>query len=194
MNIRSLLLLPLTIFALAAGCASSSSPVASDDLPASGVLPPPYTAAELRAANPAGTRLAFRLEPVGAAAVEQVIEFVSVDRDHAMMQSHARDAAGVMTGSVERSQATWSELRDHAAFSAERARRVRAVRPTPFGALPGWEYTVEEEPIEGLAVVSTYHFADGRPGPPVAMEVRHGDAVTLRMTMIADSRATVAGR
>jgi hypothetical protein len=187
--------MPLVLVVLLIGCAGDKSETARPAIITSeGVValastsaPTPYTAAQIRETNPPGSRLVFRLELTGQPAAVRVIEFVGGDATLAVVESSMLTEQGQPIGDVDRSEATWVELRDHAAFPADRTRRVRSIATVPLGRFEVWQYTVESE--EGGAPVTTrYSFAVDRPGPPVLLEQEADGQVTLRMALVEDSR------
>ena len=162
--------------------------------PVAATAPTPYTADQIREANPPGTRLVFRLERHDGPVEFNVVEFVGGDATHAgyaVMESRTETENHDPIGDVERSEATWTELRDHAAFPAARTRRSRASVTVPAGRFDVWLYTVENEPGRPPAI-SRFCFALDRPGPPVLFETEQAGRVMSRMVLVEDSRGAYA--
>jgi len=195
-SFRRHLAMPFVLVVLLGGCAGDKSETARPAIItsegvaalASANAPTPYTAAQIREANPPGTRLVFRLESTGQPVALRVIEFVGGDATLAVVESSMLTEQGQPIGDVDRSEATWVELRDHAAFPATRTRRVRSTATVPVGQLDVWQYTVESEE-DGALVTTRFSFALDRPGPPVLLEQEVNGQVTLRMALVEDSRS-----
>lgn len=160
---------------VASGC------VAAPPWPATGDGPTPYTASQLRAAHPTGTRLRWRMTASGARGLDQVTEFVGADEfGVGMVQWAERD--GEVQGAKAESRATWEELRDHAKFDAEMTTREAATVTVPAGTYPCWLYSVREVARPG--VVQRYYFARGHAGPPVLYVLLTDDEEQLRMELL----------
>jgi hypothetical protein len=194
-GIRRHLSLPLVLVVFLGGCAGDKLEMAQPAIITSeGVValastnaPTPYTAAQIRKTNPPGTRLVFRLESTGQPAMLRVIEFVGGDATIAVVEQSMLSEQGEPLGNVDRFEATWGELRDHAAFPAASTDRVRSTATVPAGRFEVWMYTVESEEA-GAPVTTRFSFALDRPGPPVLLEQELDGQVTLRMALIEDSR------
>ena len=180
MIIRSIVALTL----LLGGCATGEQTTPGQ---AARTAPTPYTAEQIREANPRGTRLVFRLERTGEPTVLNVMAFVGGDTHNAVTESRVMSLAEDPIGDVGRSESTWVELRDHGAFPADRTRRKRTTVTVPTGTFDVWRYTVQSGP-DGANAVTDFWFALDRPGPPVLMETRTGSEIKLRMVLIEDSR------
>jgi hypothetical protein len=116
-----------------------------------------------------------------------VIEFVGGDAALAALEISQLTEQGEPMGTVDRSESTWVELRDHAAFPAARTHRVRSTATVPAGRFEVWQYTVQTEE-DGAPVTTRFSFALDRPGPPVLLEQEIDGQVTLRMALAEDSR------
>jgi hypothetical protein len=133
-------------------------------------LPRPYTAEQIRDAWHTGAELVVRTTgPKGETRRRTTVTDWSPEG--VTMKIESLDAAGASAGAPEEYKATWQELRDHAAFPAEKASRERAKRETPLGSLDGWLYVVNP----GDGSVLEMFFADRYPGPPVASGQRKGE-------------------
>jgi hypothetical protein len=189
------LLMPLVLVLLVGGCAGAKPVTAQPAIittegvtaPAAATAPTPYSAAEIREANPPGTRLVYRIEETGQPAALRVIEFVGGDAVLTTTETSMLTEQGEPVGGVDRSEATWVELRDHAAFPAASTHRTRSSVTVPAGRFEVWQYAVETE--EGGAPVTTrFSFAVDRPGPPVLLEQELDGQVVFRMVLVEDSR------
>jgi hypothetical protein len=116
-----------------------------------------------------------------------VIEFVGGDAEFVALEFSMLTEQGEPMGSVDRSEVTWTELRDHAAFPAASTRRARSTATVPAGRFEVWQYTVQGEE-DGVPVTTRFSFALDRPGPPVLLEQEIDGQVALRMALVEDSR------
>ncbi|MCP3903586.1 MAG: hypothetical protein GY715_08105 [Planctomycetes bacterium] len=185
-------LISLVVLALLAGC--ESGPAAVND---GSLTPPPYSAEAIRRANPTGTQLVFRVEQPGQPSVLHAMQFVSTSAAGAVIVSEDRTLDGTPIGESERSEATWEELRDHAAFPSDRTTRSLATRDVPAGRFECWAYAVvvelTDEEIEKLGgdpgpVTNRFYFAYDRPGPPVEFTTVHGNTPIMRSVLLRDNR------
>jgi len=152
----SRLLVPSLALALSSACASTAEP----DL-----LPPPFTADQIRAASPAGKTLHFRVTD-GAGERTTGLRFVECDAEGAVIETWVLSEDGEETERRRSPKVSWAELRDHARFDPTRAVRKRARLVISRRPFDGWLYTVLGD--DGL--VTHFYFAVDRPGPPVRME------------------------
>ncbi|MEM6702715.1 MAG: hypothetical protein AAF690_08435, partial [Acidobacteriota bacterium] len=89
-----------------------------------------------------------------------------------------RSAAGEPIGTKACSEATWDDLRRHAIFPADRAKRERVRQTTPLGEdLEGWLYL--HEGADGT--VSEFFFADAAPGSPATLRQSKDGETVLEM-------------
>ena len=119
--------------------------------------------------------------------MRQRTTFVRSVGDSVEMQMVTRADDGSVLGEPTESTAAWRELQAHASFDAART-EIAPVR-FRFGDAPeeGWLYTVLRD-AGGRTLVQRYWFARDRAGPPIRVEVRSGDRVLQRMTMVDDGR------
>jgi hypothetical protein len=169
----------LAISAWAGGCASAQK--------AGTTAPTPYTAAQIRDGNPPGTEMVFLIEQAGTPPARRTVRFLEGDGEHAVTESSMATAAGDPVGEAERGEASWTELRDHAAFPTDATKRMRTTCTVPVGRFDCWLYEVSGEE-EGTSTVTRFYFADDRPGPPVLMEIETDGERTYRMTLLEDTR------
>ncbi len=95
------------------------------------------------------------------------------------------DDSGNRTAERTSQRSTWTELRNHATFPADRSTVERVTRETALGSLEGWHYTVRDEE-EGT--VTEFFFASSLPGAPVQMRTtRHGQIV-MELEQVARRR------
>jgi hypothetical protein len=181
---------------LAESAETSAAPPLEEDVPEPPrrpllvTAPTPYTAVQIRDANPPGTRMVFRLEEDGRAAGTRTIRFIGGigAGDVAVMIGTGASPSGAPLGAPERSIATWSDLRDHAAFPLNRTTRRRERCTVEAGTFECWLYLVEAPGVGEAPALSRYYFADDRPGPPVLVEEERGGELVSRMELVSDSR------
>ena len=187
-------LLGLLVLLVPAGGCTAGGPTVTP--PVAATAPTPYTAEQIRDANPPGTRLVFRVERHDGPDIFSVMEFIGGDATHAghaVMESRTETEDHDPIGDVVRSEATWTELRDHAAFPSARTHRSRASVTVPAGRFDVWLYTVQSEPGQP-PTTSRFCFALDRPGPPVLLETEQDGRVISRMVLVEDSRGVTASR
>jgi|GEM_PF-2721064 len=117
------LALLLALSPLLAACASTTE----------GILPHPFTAAQIRDTNRPGTVLVFRVTQPDQPAVLQVFEFGATDGEFVDLATRATDTGGNPLGPSKASRPSWSELRDHATYSPDDTVRGSASISTPAG-------------------------------------------------------------
>ena len=153
--------------------APASVPAGADATPAAlspdvervEMLPTPFTAEQIRAEWAAGLRLTMRRWALTGERLERW-RVVAADAEGVEIEHATVDADGSVVGEPVTRRSTWTELRDHASFSATVAARSRVTRSTALGELEGWLYAVTG-PDAGMR--SEYFFADSLPGAPVQM-------------------------
>jgi len=134
-------------------------------------LPTPFTAARLRSGHPVGLRTRWRRGSAGTAPVSYGLEVVRSDVDGVSFQQD--------DGSTF--DASWAELRDHAAFPVGSTTWEDEVRvEVPAGSFLTRRYDVARD--GGLAV---FWFDLDLPGPPVKMELRKGGEVVEFMELLS---------
>ena len=187
----------LFVLLVLAGGAAAGAPTAT--APVAATAPTPYTAEQIRDANPPGTRLVFRIERDGQPIEYSIMEFVGGDdaqaghADHAVVETRRETENGDPIGEVTRSEVSWTELRDHAAFPSALTRRMRAHVNVPAGRFIAWLYTVQSEPGQP-PTISRFYFAIDRPGPPVRYETERHGRILSRTLLVEDSRDATRSR
>lgn len=145
--------------------------------------PTPYSAEQIRASCPAGTRLIFDVVQGGEASVLHM-DFVHADADGARTRSQPLGEAA-----VEESSASWEELRDHARFPSQRTSVTGSEVEVPAGTFSTTRYRVEGE--DGTS--TEFHFAKdiAFAGPPVHMVMRDASgAVRYQMSLRERTRVS----
>ncbi len=159
--------------------------VAAGDEPAGEALPTPFTAEQIRGGFAAGQVVDVRTwSPAGEAF--QRWHVLEATAEACTMESVAIDGDGRPAGEPTASTTSWTELRDHARFPADRATRERCWRETALGTLEGWRYTVEGP--DGST--TTFFFADAYPGAPVWMRTLADGEPVFLMEQIRRESAT----
>jgi hypothetical protein len=144
-------------------------------------LPTPFSAAQIRAACPAGRTIRIREDAAGELPSYRRIVFVEVDAETSIQELQSTDADGTPLGEASLGRATWLDLQRHASQPAD-ATTVEEVRlALPFGEFDCWLYTVRAPDAE-----LRFWFAKELPGMPVQVEQRVDGSLTARSLMIAN--------
>ncbi|MHC9046325.1 hypothetical protein ACYX8G_17200 [Microbacterium saperdae] len=142
-----------------------------------GLLPTPFTAAEIREATGRGKTILLRVEQPDGSRGERVNRFRETDAEGATLDRWAADAPEA----VASSRVTWAELQGHAAFPAAHTTVTDVSLETPLGVLECRRYDTSEAPD---APVESFWFSLAHPGMPVRYEVPvHGGV--LRTTVLS---------
>lgn len=176
--------LPTLLLVLAA-CASGSGPRdATAPRAELGPLAPfPYTAAEIRDANPPGTVRIYRMESRDTSFLQKM-SFLSLSEEgRARILTERTTEQGVPLAGAETTEADWVELRDHASFPAAQTVRSEERIQVPAGTFDCWLYTIHSTD-RGVTATARFWFAHDEPGPPVCMETEQGGEIVQRMTLI----------
>ena len=134
-------------------------------------LPTPFTAEHIRDEWIVGFEVVMRRNGPDGEFLERW-RVVDADLETVSIEGAVIDALGKPIGEPQVGRSGWTELRDHAAFPAERGVRLREHRSTALGAFDGWLYVIQDEEGEG---VTRYFFADALPGAPLQVEAVVGD-------------------
>ncbi len=178
-----------------AGCASpsatqqaqSASVAASLDFPMPpvtnimqpGMAPTPYTADQIREANPPGSWKLYQIVADGRR-LQQRFEFVeNANPDLAALAVTMTDDSGVKIDANRPAPATWTSLQSHGSYEAHKTLLGRDRISIEAGEFDCWTYAVDGR--EGD--LSFFWFATNMPGPPVLMEKRVDGKATLRMEL-----------
>ena len=144
-----------------------------------GDLPTPFTANEIRAANPVGSTIRMRIERAGADPVINVSRYLSADESGAVRESWDETPTGERIGEPEQSRETWLDLQEHASFPAAETRVDDDVIELPIGRLVCRRYTQTTSDS-----VRTFWFALDLPGQPVRWEIRAGSQLVMAVTVV----------
>ncbi|MEU4013830.1 hypothetical protein AB0E56_01070 [Microbacterium sp. NPDC028030] len=122
-----------------------------------GLLPTPFTAAEIRDATGQGTTIHLLLEGPDGPLGEHVNRFHDVDDEGATLDRWAAaDPKAVVSSRV-----TWAELQRHAAFDAGTTSVSTVTLSSPLGELTCRRYDTED---------GVFWFSVSHPGMPVQFE------------------------
>ncbi len=177
MNTRALSFVLFTVL----GCGTLPTGGADPD-----VLPPPFTADQIRDAMVEGLRLTLHMRTEGGEQWERWT-VLSNDDEGVEIEFAPVDEEGFVTGYPRKERHAWTELRDHAKFSPDFGRREPASRTTRLGTFDGWTYVVLA-PVEGT--VTELFFAHDFPGPPLAFETKKDDASLVTMEIVERDQLT----
>lgn len=148
-----------------------------------GLLPTPFTAAEIRVASE-GKVIRLLVEDPDGSRFERVNRFCDRDAEGATLEQWRVDADGAVEGPIARARVTWRELQEHAAFSAATTTRSTETLELPIGRVDCLRYAVRKT---ADPEASTFWFSLGHPGMPVRYEVAT-DTGIQRTTVIAIER------
>ena len=165
--------------AVTTGCgrqegAKDSAPAADtavDTASEASTLPTPFTAEQIRDEWVVGFEVVMRRNGPEGEFLERW-RVVDADLETVSIEGVVVDALGEPIGEPLVGRSGWTELRDHAAFPAERGIRIRDHRSTALGSFDGWLYVIQDEDGEGA---TRYFFADALPGAPVQVEAVVGE-------------------
>lgn len=151
------------------------------------LLPPHFSADQIRDAMPVGTTLVFRTAKIDTLADGSGISGMETqDMQWEVLAADAEQVTirYVMLGSegepTERTHA-WAELATHSQFPAQMTKREDGVSVTvPAGTFTCTRYTVREAGGE----VSVYDFNPGMAGPPIQMVQTVSGQERMRMRLV----------
>ena len=146
-----------------------------------GTLPTPYTADEIRAANPPGSWKVYRITKDELTLLQRFEFVASGDPAVSAIDAEMREEGGTEIKTDQTRRASWSELQAHASFAAAQTVMGRDQLVLKAGRFDCWTYAVESP---GDAI-STFWFARDLPGPPVLLVTRVEGKQRLRMELEA---------
>jgi len=148
------------------------------------ILPLPFTAEQIRDEWVPGLAIRFlRRTPEGETRERWTV--LAADEQGVEIEFAVLDDAGNPAGQPMTRRSSWEELRDHAAFPADRASRAEATRRTPLGLLDGWIYTFADD---STGTVTEFFFARELPGAPVYLRTRRDEALVLELVQVERHR------
>lgn len=184
---RTSLVALLVLGACASGAEPRGKPSSRTDLGA--LAPFPYTAAEIREANPPGSVRVYRMESRGRSFVQKMSFLEPMVAGKARIRTERASEKGAPLSKAETTEAEWVELRDHASFPAARTVRTEERIEVPAGTFDCWLYTIRSEE-RGVKATARFWFARGEPGPPVRMETEQDGEIVQRMTLLEIHRGS----
>lgn len=146
------------------------------------LAPMPYTAEQIRLANPDGTEVVFAMRDAFGGGGTRVMRFANGDAESVTVESWYEDADGEKLPGSMSGRSSWQELRQHAAFPAAWTTRGEARREVGAGSFDCWIYEVRD-PAQP-AVLQRFAFAKERAGPPVLLEVFNDGELLSRMELV----------
>jgi hypothetical protein len=144
-------------------------------------LPTPFTAAEIRAAFPAGRTIRYLVERAGQEPAVRVTRYAAVDADGAIRESWPESRDGAILGEAEQERSTWLELQQHASFPAAITERDDEAIDTPAGHFNCLRYTRTDE-----GGTWRFWFARESVGQPVRFEHEVTGQVVFSSILIED--------
>lgn len=159
-------------------------PAAPKPDPDAGRAPTPYTAAQIRAATPAGRTMTYLIEAPNKLPSKQRFRFVAVDEEHATVATELLGDDGKVLGEPELKISSWDDLRRHASYPLEATTIVETATVTPDDSFRCKRYTVVEPQPDGKTKKTVACFAHDLPGPPVELTVELDGALVMSMTLV----------
>jgi hypothetical protein len=148
-----------------------------------GLLPTPFSAAEIRDASGSGKTIRVLVEQPDGERFERINRFSDCDAEGATLERWLVAADGGVEGEVSAGRVTWLELQWHAAFPAERTTVTEETLELPIGRLDCIRYETREGDVAD-APVESFWFARAFPGMPVRYE-SPTPAGIVRTTVVA---------
>lgn len=142
-----------------------------------GLLPTPFTAAEIREAIGSGTTIRLFVESPDGSTHERINRFRETDAEGATLDRWFTESPD----DVLSSRVTWAELQEHAAFPIDHTTVTTETLELEIGRVECRRYDTSDGPD---APVETYWFSLGHPGMPVRYEVPLDHGI-LRTTVLS---------
>lgn len=162
----------LLVAACATPPASPEQPATAAAKPATELAPFPYTAAQIRDANPPGSAYLFLLTNPDGTQDMELTRFVSNTDDVSTMH-YRRWRVGAPVGELVKADAPWEDLKRHASFPAAQTTVTEARVRTPLGEIPAMQYAVARD-----GKTTTFTFHQQTSGAPWHMETTAADGST----------------
>jgi hypothetical protein len=174
---------PLSLCALVCACTAFR---AHEGAAPDGMLPRPYTAAEIQAANPPGTTRVYLISEAGEPTVLQTGRFLPDDEGLARFENLVTDLEGRPVKERSEARATWEDLQAHANFPSADTTLRPASCTVAAGVVHGilYERTEPPEAPGGAPVVHRFWFDEDQPGPPALYEMVRGEELLYRMELV----------
>jgi hypothetical protein len=151
--------------------------------------PTPFSTDQIREACAPGRRNVYRVTAAGAEPYLDTWTFDGGDAIRGEMTHLRTGIDGMPRSEVERSRATWDELRAHASYPLATTSLSASTVTTTAGTFEGWLY----ETVDGESVTRAW-FARGLPGPPVLIVTERAGVEVFRYELmaVADPRSGAA--
>jgi hypothetical protein len=146
-----------------------------------GLLPTPFSAAEIRAGCPAGRTIRLLVESASGPDVVRTSRYVQVDTEGAEIEDTVSTLDGQPLGETRTSRASWRDLQAHAAFPVDATVVADDELTLPLGVIACRLYTMTDGDR-----VHRFWFSSAHPGMPVRYSSEESGAVVSRVTMEAD--------
>ncbi|HMJ56118.1 MAG TPA: hypothetical protein VK540_28825 [Polyangiaceae bacterium] len=145
------------------------------------MAPPPYTAEQIRAANPPGTVYRYKVETAGQPMQIRVMEFTSGgSAEKAEVRNRLLDEGGRETTPPSVDRAAWDELRRHGEFPQSALTVHPGTIEVPAGKFEVMVYTVQAPDGDTMR----FYFANGYAGPPVLFYKERAGVRLMTSTLI----------
>jgi len=194
---RSSVLLLVFVLAAAPACGSTSAvtaapaeiappveSVAPAEDAAPEVAPPPFTAAQIRAATEPGRTYVFRIAQGDGPTAVRTLTFTRADDAGATLRAAMTSLDGAPLGPPTDEEVTWDELVGHALWPQAATTIEDARVEVPAGAFDARLYTVREVGQDGGESVLRAWFATSLPGAPVRFEQSSGGKTQFLMELL----------
>lgn len=146
-----------------------------------GKLPTPYSANEIRDANPPGSWKVYRITARGRTVLQRFEFRQCPDPEFSAVSIVMSDESGTSIGTQESVPARWSALQAHGSYDAARTLIDRDRVSLKAGEFDCWTYVVDGADGE----MNFFWFATELPGTPVLLETRVNGKSILRMELEA---------
>jgi hypothetical protein len=176
-----------------AGCASASPPsppvtpvenAAPNPSAPMKIAPRPFTAEEIRQAMPVGHELRYRMEVEGKPTTIDHWVVTAADEAKMTISSKAYAEDGKLVEDQGSETSAWTALMEHATFPADKTTLREVDVDVPAGKFPGVLYEVRDKDKDGVEVVSRFHFARTKPGPPMLVTIEREGKMMRKMILL----------
>lgn len=146
-----------------------------------GKLPTPYSADEIRDANPPGSWKLYRITAKGRTVLQRFEFRQCPSPEFSAVSIVMSDESGTSIGTQESAPAPWTALQAHGSYDAARTLLGRDRISLKSGEFDCWTYVVDGADGE----LNFFWFATELPGTPVLLETRVNGKSILRMELEA---------
>lgn len=183
-QLPSLALAALLASSALSGCqAPEFAPIQYHD----GFAAQPFSAADIRAAHPAGSYTLYRIQEGDSPAILRRTTWVEVNEVGCKMTNEMMLEDGTPVGQRTEGADEWQSLRDHAKWPEIAVNFSEQTWQGPEGPFQAWVYeAIGKE--DGQRVVETFVFDILSPGSPVEWTRQVGDEVVFTMALVESNR------